>query len=78
MTTEIAPLFEINLGKTEAFYVDLERYVGEVPASPRLTMLARIGRHLKLTARSMPAFLNIQSACAGFRNVPDAQPAPTN
>ena len=67
-----------DLGKTETFYVDLERYVGEVPASPRLTMWSRIGRHLKLSARSMPAFINIQSACAGFRNVPDAPPAPTN
>ena len=67
-----------DLGKTETFYVDLERYVGEVPASPRLPMLSRIGRHLKLTARSMPGMLGIRSACAGFRNVADAPPVAAN
>ena len=68
------PLELDDLGRTETFYVDLERYVGEVPASPRLPMLSRIGRHLKLTARSMPSLLGIRSACAGFRNVKDAPP----
>ncbi|MEO8303374.1 MAG: DUF2652 domain-containing protein [Betaproteobacteria bacterium] len=63
-----------GLGRTEMYYVDLERYVGEVPASPRLTMLSRISRHFKLTARSLPSFLGIRNACAGFRNVQDAPP----
>jgi hypothetical protein len=63
-----------DLGKTDMFYVDLERYVGEVPASPRLPMFSRIGRHLKLSARSLPAFLGLRQACAGFRNVADAPP----
>jgi class 3 adenylate cyclase len=67
-----------DLGRTETFYVDLERYVGEVPASPRLTMLSRITRHLKLTARSMPELLGIRKACVGFRNVADAPTVPTS
>ena len=50
-----------DLGKTDMFYVDLERYVGEVPASPKLSMLSRIGRHMKLSARSLPAFLGLRS-----------------
>ena len=66
-----------DLGRTETFYVDLERYVGEVPASPRLSMLARTSRHLKLNVRSMPAMLGIRNACAGFRNFEDAPPAAT-
>jgi hypothetical protein len=28
--------------------------------------------------RSLPAFINIRKACAGFRNVPDALPATAN
>jgi class 3 adenylate cyclase len=64
-----------GLGRTEAYYVDLERYVGEVPASPKLGMLARIGRHLKLTGRSMPGLLGLRKACVGFRNIADAPAA---
>ena len=65
-----------DLGRTEAYYVDLERYVGEVPASPKLGMLARIGRHLRLTGRSMPGLLGLRQACVGFRNVADAPRSP--
>ena len=65
-----------HLGKTETYYVDLERYAGEVPASPRLSMGARIVRHLKLSARSLPSFLGLRQACAGFRHVKDAPPLP--
>jgi hypothetical protein len=67
-----------DIGKTETFYVDLERYVGEVPASPRLTMLGRLGRHFRLMGRSMPSMLGLRNACAGFRNVPDAPPVATS
>jgi hypothetical protein len=63
-----------DIGKTETYYVDLERYVGEVPPSPRLSMLSRLGRHLKLSARSLPEMLGLRKACFGFRNVPDAPP----
>ena len=63
-----------DIGKTETYYVDLERYVGEVPPSPRLSMLSRLGRHLKLSARSLPEMLGLRKACLGFRNVPDAPP----
>src|SRR5512143_1301995 len=40
------PLELDDLGATDTYYVDLERYVGEVPVSPRLSMPARIARHL--------------------------------
>ena len=66
-----------DLGHTEAYYVDLERYVGEVPASPKLGMLERVGRHLKLTARSWPGLLGLRQACVGFRNIADAPAAPS-
>jgi hypothetical protein len=67
-----------DIGKTETYYVDLERYVGEVPASPRLSMLSRLGRHLKLMGRSMPEMLGLRKACAGFRNIEDAPPVAAN
>jgi len=69
------PLELDDFGSTATFYVDLERYVGEVPATPRLPMGARIARQLKLTMRSLPSLLGIRKACAAFRNVPDAPPA---
>jgi len=67
-----------DIGKTETYYVDLERYVGEVPASPRLPMVVRLVRHLKLMGRSMPEMLGLRKACVGFRNVKDAPPLAAN
>jgi class 3 adenylate cyclase len=61
-----------DVGSTATFYVDLERYVGEVPEAKRLSMPARVARSLTLVARSWPAMLGIRKACAGFRNVQDA------
>ena len=66
------PLELDDLGETPTFYVDLERYVGEVPESPKLSLLARLARHLKLSVRSFPALIGLRAACAGFRNVADA------
>ena len=65
-----------DLGRTDSYYVDLERYVGEVPPSPRLSLLERVVRHTKLAARSLPEFLGLRRACVGFRNIPDAPPVP--
>jgi hypothetical protein len=67
-----------DLGRTDTYYVDLERYVGEVPPSPRLTMLERLVRHTKLAARSLPELIGLRKACVGFRNVPDAPQATGN
>ena len=61
-----------DLGRTPGYYFDLERYVGEIPAAERLSMGARVARHMKLSMRSLPQLLGIRKACAGFRNVPDA------
>lgn len=72
------PLELDDLGHTQTYYVDLERYVGEVPAPVRLSMGARLARHFKLGMRSLPTFINIGKACAGFRNVPDAPPLPAH
>ena len=70
------PLELDDIGKTDTYYVDLERYVGEVPPSPRLSMAQRIARHARLAVRTLPEFLGLRQACVGFRNVPDAPPAP--
>ena len=67
-----------DIGKTEGYYVDLERYVGEVPASPKLPMISRIARHLRLMGRSLPEVLGLRDACVGFRNVKDAPSAATH
>jgi hypothetical protein len=72
------PLEVDDLGSMATFYVDLERYVGEVPATRRLPMAARIARVLKLSVRSLPTLLGIRKACAGFRNVQDAPPVAVN
>jgi class 3 adenylate cyclase len=61
-----------ELGKTAAFYLDLERYVAEVPAAPRLPFMARIARHTRLAIRTLPYALGLRKPCAGFHNVPDA------
>ena len=63
-----------DVGSTATFYVDLERYVGEVPEARLLPMPARIARSLGMVVRSWPAMLGIRKACAGFRNVQDAPP----
>jgi len=72
------PLELDDVGSTVTFYVDLERYVGEVPAAPRLPMGARITRQLGLVVRSFPSLLGIRKACAGFRNVQDAPTVAAN
>jgi hypothetical protein len=63
-----------DVGSTVTFYVDLERYVGEVPEAQRRSMPARIARSLTMVARSWPAMLGLRKACTGFRNVQDAPP----
>lgn len=66
-----------DLGPTETFYLDLERYVGEVPPAPRLPLLSRIARHMRLNAISMPGMLGLREACAEFRNVDRSRPGET-
>ena len=63
-----------DLGPTESFYVDLERYVGEVPPAPKLSLAARLARHWRLSVRSFPAFIGWVEACAGFRNIDRTKP----
>ena len=60
-----------DIGNTATFYVDLEQYVGDVPAPCRLPIGTRIARSLMLSMRSLPSLIGIRKACAGFRNVPD-------
>jgi class 3 adenylate cyclase len=66
-----------DLGPTATYYVDLERYVDEVPASPRLSLGARMLRHLGLTARSLPELVGLRQACTAFRNIDRTRPAAT-
>jgi class 3 adenylate cyclase len=65
-----------DLGPTETYYVDLERYVGEVPAAPKLSMLARVARHMRLTVRSWPGMVGLRDVCVGFRNIDRGRTAP--
>ncbi|HEX8011377.1 MAG TPA: DUF2652 domain-containing protein [Casimicrobiaceae bacterium] len=64
-----------ELGRTETFYVDLERYVGEVAPAPKLPLVARILRQAGLTLRSFPALVGLVEACAGFRNIDRTRPS---
>ena len=69
------PLDLADLGPTDTYYVDLERYVGEVPASPRLSMGQRLLRHWRLAVRTLPEFVGLKDACVGFRNIDRTAPA---
>jgi hypothetical protein len=61
-----------DLGKTSTFYVDLKRYVAEVPPARRLSFMARLVRHAKLSVRTLPYALGFRKPCADFHNVTDA------
>lgn len=61
-----------DLGTTSTFYLDLERYVAEVPAAPRLSMTARLKRHLALIGRTLPYLVGSRKPCVGFQNIVDA------
>jgi len=63
------PLDLADLGPTDSYYVDLERYVGEVPPAPKLSLAAKLARHWRLSVRSFPALIGLVEACAGFRNI---------
>jgi hypothetical protein len=58
-----------GLGPTPAYYMDLERYVGEVPPSPRRSLGARFLQDLGRVVRSLPAMLGLTEACRDFRNI---------
>ncbi len=57
-----------ELGPAETFYIDLGGSVEDVPAA-KLSILARLSRHLRLTYRSIPYFIGVRKACTDFRNV---------
>ena len=63
-----------DLGPTDTFYVDLERYVGEVPSAPQLSFVARLARNLALATRTLPEALGLREACAQFRNIDRTSP----
>ncbi len=64
-----------DLGPTSTFYVDLERYVGEVPPAPRISLGARLLRHWRLAVRTFPQFIGLAEACVGFRNIDRTPPS---
>lgn len=67
-----------GLGRTAAWYMDLERYVGEVPPSPKLSYWSRIARDAMRVIRGLPVALGVADACPDFRNIdrtPPAEPA---
>ena len=64
-----------DLGPTSTFYVDLERYVGEVPPAAKISFLAKLARHWRLSVRSFPALVGLAEACKGFRNIDRTPPS---
>ena len=71
-----AAAFDLDLdgiGKTPAWYVDLAQCVRPLPPAQKRSLLARIGGFLRFEMRNLPYTLRLRKACAGFRNVPDAQ-----
>lgn len=64
-----------DLGPTQTYYMDLERYVGEVPPSLKLPYWTRVMRNVMLEIRGLPATLGLTKACHGFRNVDRTPPS---
>jgi class 3 adenylate cyclase len=64
-----------DLGPTETYYVDLERYVGDVPPAPRITFGARLLRFLRLELRTLPEVVGLVESCVGFRNIDRTPPS---
>jgi hypothetical protein len=61
-----------DFGATPAWYVDLPHLAGTLPAPRTRSSLARLSGLLMFEARTLPYVLKLRKACAGFRNVPDA------
>jgi hypothetical protein len=75
---EQAAAFDLELddiGPTPAWYVDLARHVPKGAPARKRSTLARVGGLLRFEMRNLPYALRLRKACAGFRNVPDAQGA---
>ena len=64
-----------DLGPTDIFYVDLERYVGEVPPAPKISLLAKLARRWRLSVRLFAALVGLVEACRGFRNIDRTKPS---
>jgi hypothetical protein len=74
MAIQPTSLLIADIGPTDAFDVDLDGNVGEVPAAPRLSLAARILRRARLSVRSLPCPVGLAEACAGFRNIDRTPP----
>lgn len=67
------PIDVEDIGPTPAWYLALS--AGDPAAAPRLPLLRRLARHVRLIGRSLPYLFGRREApCAGFRNIPDAAP----
>ena len=61
-----------DIGRTPAWYLDLAQHVPPLPPARKRSILARAGGLLRFELRNLPYTLRLRTACAGFRNVPDA------
>ena len=64
-----------DVGRIDAFFVDMARYAGEVPPRPRRPLLLRICLMMALAMRTMPYLIGVRRPCAGFRNIEPSSPA---
>lgn len=67
------PLDLDDLGRTEAWYLDLAEWTDAIPPVRKLPLPARLARHLKLAFGTVGYAMRRKQACSGFRNVPDAR-----
>ena len=58
-----------GLGKTETFFMDLEGYVDEVPASLQLSLPVRLWLFMKQGFRAFPYVIGFKKPLVGFSNV---------
>ena len=68
------PMNLADVGKIDAYFVDLARSVGEVPPKPPRSFLHRLGGMMAIAMRSMPYLIGLRKPCAGFRHVDASRP----
>ncbi len=62
-----------DLGKIETYFVDVAKYVGDVPPVAKPSMISRIGSLLGMAVRTTPFTLGLRKPCHACHNVPDAK-----
>ena len=59
-----------ELGRIDAYFVDLARVVLEIPVAPRPNLITRVASLLGMAVRTSPFVIGLRKPCESCRNVP--------